>query len=73
MEQVSVIPQLVDVDAVARALGRSRWSIYRLAREGVLPSVRLGRSIAFDPGAVKDFVARGGRGLDERRHDGGAA
>lgn len=38
---------LVTAEEVARVLGVSRARVYDLARTGVLPSVRLGRSIRF--------------------------
>ena len=56
------LPKLIDVDAVAEAFGRSRWSIYRLAREGKIPSVRLGRSVLFEPEAIRERLAEGRRG-----------
>lgn len=53
--------RLIGVDDVAEILGgRSRWSVYDLARKGVIPHVRVGRSVLFDPDALDAWIARGG-------------
>lgn len=44
-----------------------RWqvkvsAVYRLAREGVIPAVRLGRYYRFKPEAIESFEAAGGAG-----------
>jgi excisionase family DNA binding protein len=43
---------LLDVDAVAGALGVSRWSIYRWCAAGQIPCIRAGRKVRFDLEAV---------------------
>ncbi len=40
--------------------------MWRLAREGVLPSVRLRRSVFFQSEALEAFVARGGAGVPRK-------
>ena len=37
--------------------------IYQLAREGLLPAVRLGRQIRVSAGALEKWIADGGRAL----------
>lgn len=44
--------RLVDVDAVAAALGINRWTIYRWARAGRIPSFGAGRKVRFQLGEV---------------------
>jgi len=34
--------------------------VYELAREGVVPAVRLGRQVRFDEAALQQWIARGG-------------
>jgi excisionase family DNA binding protein len=43
---------LVDVDTAATALGSSKWTLYRLASKGRIPSVRIGRRLMFELDAV---------------------
>jgi excisionase family DNA binding protein len=44
--------ELVDVDALAAALGCSKWTVYRLAAKGRIPSVCIGRKRRFELDAV---------------------
>src|SRR5262249_42642324 len=37
--------------------------LYELVRQGLVPAVRLGRQVRFDPAAVEAWIARGGRAL----------
>ena len=54
---------LRDAKWAAERLGVSAYRVYALARTGVVPAVRLGRLVRFDPTAITDFIAGGGRGL----------
>jgi excisionase family DNA binding protein len=56
-------PRLVGAAELARQLNVSPSRMYDLARRGLLPCVRLGRSVRFDVEAVEDFLTRGGRAL----------
>lgn len=47
--------RLVDVDAVAAALGINRWTIYRWARTGRIPSFGAGRKVRFQ---LAEVIAR---------------
>ena len=58
------IPKLVTVEAVAEALGLSRWRVYELAREGMIPSVRIGRTMRFDEGEIRKWIQNGGTPQD---------
>ena len=53
---------LVRAEAVGVVLGTSPWRVYELARKGLIPSVRVGRSVRFDMGAIERFIAGGGTG-----------
>lgn len=48
--------RLWTVEEVAAFLGRSERSIYQLAAEGRMPTVRLGAHLRFDPQVIKEWV-----------------
>ena len=52
--------RLFTIREAAARLGVGEWRAYQLARIGVLPVVRLGRSIRVDPEQLDAFIARGG-------------
>ncbi len=58
-EQLELLP-LRDADFVGRMLGIPRKSVLQYAREGVLPSVRIGRHVRF---VMADVLAA----IDEQR------
>ena len=53
-------PRLTTVEPVAQYLGISKARTYALARAGVLPAVRMGRSVMFDRLAIERFIAENG-------------
>jgi excisionase family DNA binding protein len=59
------LPHLIDAAEVATALGLSKWRVYELAREGVIPHVRIGRSMRFDEAKVREWIEAGGSRGDE--------
>lgn len=38
--------------------------VYRLVREGILPAVRIGRQIRFDPDMLEEWIRKGGKSYD---------
>ena len=56
----------VDADQVAEMLSTSRWRVYQLARERIIPCVRIGRQVRFDLEAIDHFIKTGGRGLEDQ-------
>ena len=52
---------LAAADYVAARLGVTKQRVYDLAREGIIPHVRLGRSIRFAQEDLEDFVRNGGK------------
>jgi len=50
-------PRLLTAEDVADLLRVSLDTIYDYARDGVLPSVRFGRSVRFKAGDVEAFIA----------------
>ena len=51
---------LITADDVATWLGVGRLRVYELARAGLLPCVRIGRSVRFDRVAVEQWIRAGG-------------
>lgn len=54
--------RLVTADEVAVQFGITRQRVYELARQGLIPTVRLGRSLRFSASAIGDWINRGGEG-----------
>lgn len=54
------LPQLLTAEPLARAVHVSTSRIYQLARDGLIPCVRIGRQVRFDPERVADWIAQGG-------------
>ena len=50
--------QLRSVDQLAKDLGVSRWTIYRLVRAGQLEAVRVGERLRFRPEDVDRYLQR---------------
>jgi len=60
---MTVEPILENVKTVSIYLGISEDRVYTLAREKILPSVRLGRTLKFSRQALEEFVSNGGKAL----------
>ena len=54
---------LITLKQTAIALGVTYERAAQLAREGVLPVVRLNRQYRVDPDRLSEFIANGGRAL----------
>jgi excisionase family DNA binding protein len=52
---------LVNTAKAARELGVSVQHLRRLVREGLVPAIRLGASVRFDPTALQKWVMQGGK------------
>jgi len=52
--------ELLTIPEVAQQLKVSTYRAYELARQGVLKSVRLGKSVRVKPSAVVDYLAQQG-------------
>ena len=55
------MPSLLTVDQVAEVLLVGKQRVYELCRLGILPHIRLGRSVRFDASQLESFVISGGR------------
>lgn len=47
---------LLSITELAELFGRNRQTIWRWAKAGKLPAIRVGAKIAFDPGAILKVV-----------------
>jgi len=55
--------KLLRMDEVARLLDVSEARAYELARQEILPVVRLGRQVRVDSGRLQDWINSGGQSL----------
>ncbi len=55
---------------LAERLGVRPGRVYQLVREGVIPAVRIGRSVRFDEEQVEDFIAKLRWVVEQARADG---
>lgn len=59
------LPPMLTAKQVADLLMIRRPQVYTLAREGVIPSVRVGRTIRFNRDRLLAWIDAGGTGLSE--------
>jgi len=55
--------RLYKVSEVARILDTSESHVYEMARQGILPTVRLARQVRVDRQALEDWIRKGGQAL----------
>jgi len=51
---------LLEIPEVAQRLKVSTYRAYQLARQGVLPSIKLGKSVRVKPSALADYLGKRG-------------
>ena len=56
--------RLLTADELAKRWQVPKAQVYRLSREGVVPTVRIGRYFRYSLAAVEAFEAAGGVGAD---------
>ena len=59
--------RLVRAAVIAEIIDLTEESILRLAREGVLPHVRIGRSVRFDVEQIRTLIEERTRGGQEKK------
>ena len=57
---------LVDADTVAKFCKLPKQRIYEAAKSGLIPSVRIGRSLRFDESELRRWAKRGGTSLEQK-------
>lgn len=57
-EPTSDLERLIGVEEVAELLGLTRQRVYTLARQGVLPHVRLGRTVRSRRSSLLRWIER---------------
>lgn len=58
-----MVKRLLRISEVAKILDVSEDRVYSLAREEILPHVRLGRQIRIDSTILDEFIRNGGKAL----------
>lgn len=56
----TVLPRLLRADEVSAQTGESLPRVYELCRMGLIPHVRLGRSVRFSAEAIRAWIEDGG-------------
>lgn len=57
--------KLLKAEDVAEIFDMSIDRVYQLARAYIIPSVRIGRQLRFDPIQIDEFIKSGGMALSE--------
>jgi len=52
-----IVSSYLSVADVAKHIGVSKMTVYRLAESGDIPSLRFGRSIRIDAEGLKEYIA----------------
>ncbi len=60
------VDKLIRIKELAKILDVSEDFCYTAAREGVIPVVKVGRSLRFSSKAIEAFIESGGKSLDRR-------
>ncbi|CCQ94097.1 DNA binding domain protein, excisionase family [[Clostridium] ultunense Esp] len=55
--------KLLLVEDVAEILNLSVQSVYTQVREGIIPAIRIGRQLRFDPDKLQEWMDQGGTAL----------
>lgn len=55
-DRIAAIPHALTAVEVAELLGISRITVFKYAKKGILPSLRIGTSVRFDPAAIAEFL-----------------
>jgi len=64
--ELAPLPKLLTAGEVAQARGLRLHRIYQLCREGLIPHVKIGRSIRFSRQEVAEWLAAGGTASGEK-------
>ncbi|MBA2668530.1 MAG: helix-turn-helix domain-containing protein [Trueperaceae bacterium] len=59
------LPPMLTADEASDLLRVRRPQVYALARDGIIPSVRVGRAVRFSRARLEQWIADGGAGLAE--------
>ena len=55
-ETLAQMEGAITAEPLARLLGMSRITIYKLAKAGRIPSFRIGSAVRFDPGVIAAWL-----------------
>jgi excisionase family DNA binding protein len=57
-KRLAQMPGAITAEPLARLLGLSRITIYKLAKAGTIPSFRVGNAVRFDPALIVDWLEK---------------
>jgi excisionase family DNA binding protein len=57
------LKQLITANEIARMLNVTKARVYDLARQGIIPSIDMGRNIRFDTEQIESWIRNGGKSL----------
>jgi hypothetical protein len=57
----AAVEALLNIDEVARIIGRAHWTLRRDIKLGKLRCVRIGRRIMIEPSEIRRLIAQGRR------------
>ncbi len=60
MDTARTTARMLRADAVATMLDLPKARVYEFARKGVLPCIRVGYSVRFDPDQLEEWIRQGG-------------
>lgn len=58
-DRIEAIPHALTAEEVAAFLSISRITVFKYAKRGIIPSLRFGTSVRFDPSAIAKYVRTG--------------
>ena len=67
--QMNELPAMLTAKQVSRLLRIRLPQVYVLARDGVIPSVRVGRTVRFNRDRLFAWIDAGGRGLSDEEQE----
>lgn len=59
------LKRLEKAEVVAPILGLTKQALYEAVRTGIIPAVRIGRRIRFNPEVLREWMAQGGKPIEE--------
>jgi excisionase family DNA binding protein len=59
------LPRLSTANELAPEVNLPTWRLYELARNGLIPHVKVGRSVRFSRPAVAEWIRNGGSAGDD--------
>lgn len=59
--KLATLLTMAELEQITR---QNRSHLYKMAREGLIPSIRIGRSVRFHPEQIEEWMRNGGQALE---------